>query len=58
MARKNFYKPRTTFHDHRVWMDVDRGRTEDHDTYIKFVQYAVTGSVARRSRRKTDGQQG
>lgn len=42
LTRKDFYKSTTTFHDHRIWMDVYHGRTEDYEIYIKFVQDAVT----------------
>lgn len=42
LTGKDFYKSTTTFHDHRIWMDVYHGRTEDYEIYIKFVQDAVT----------------
>ena len=42
LTRKDFYKSATTFYDHRIWMDVYHGRTEDYEIYIKFVQDAVT----------------
>lgn len=42
LTRRDFYKSTTTFHDHRIWMDVYHGRTEDYEIYIKFVQDAVT----------------
>ena len=42
LSRKDFYKSTTTFHDHRIWINVYHGRTEDHEIYIKFVQDAVT----------------
>lgn len=42
LTRKDFYKSTTTFHDHRIWMDVYHGRAEGYEIYIKFVQDAVT----------------
>jgi motility quorum-sensing regulator/GCU-specific mRNA interferase toxin len=42
LTRRDFYKSTTTFGDHRIWMDVYHGRTEDYEIYIKFVQDAVT----------------
>lgn len=36
LTRKDFYKSTTTFHDHRIWMDVYHGRAEDYEIYIKL----------------------
>ena len=42
LTRRDFYKSMTTYHDHRVWMDVYHGRSDGYLIYIKFVQDVVT----------------
>ncbi|GGB66511.1 type II toxin-antitoxin system MqsR family toxin [Glycocaulis alkaliphilus] len=42
LTRDEFFKSVTTFHDHRVWMDVYHTRADGYDIYIKFVQDTVT----------------
>ena len=41
LTRRDFYKSMTTHQNHRIWMDVYHGRTEEYESYIKFVQDAV-----------------
>lgn len=41
LTRREFFKSVTSFHDHRVWMDVYHARSDGYDIYIKFVQDTV-----------------
>lgn len=41
LTRSDFYKSMTTYHDHRIWMDVYHGRADGYEIYIKFAQDAV-----------------
>ena len=45
LSRSDFYKSMTTYHNHRVWMDVYHGRASGYDIYIKFVQDTVAEFV-------------
>lgn len=42
LTHREFYKSVTSFHDHRLWMDVYHAREQGFEIYIKFVQDAVT----------------
>ena len=41
LTHRDFYKSMTTYHDHRVWMDVYHGQYEGTEIYIKFVEEKV-----------------
>ena len=42
LSHRDFYKSMTTFHDHRIWMDVYHGSADGYEIYIKFVQDVLT----------------
>ncbi|MYG10957.1 MAG: type II toxin-antitoxin system MqsR family toxin, partial [Rhodobacteraceae bacterium] len=38
LTNRNFYKSMTTNYNHKIWMDVYHGQTDEFEIYIKFVK--------------------
>ncbi len=38
LTNKEFYKSMTSYDNHKIWMDVYHGRTDEFEIYIKFAR--------------------